>query len=109
MPAHDTYYVDMSVNGEYEGLLWQHAYEDFLSPGQDHPATMANVLRSAALELAPEEGDSRSDVAIYAALDAARAKLLTPEFNGRSMTRAVLLGQLSDLATALGLDWYGVR
>jgi len=107
MPARDSYYVDMSVNGEYEGLLWEHSHEVYLSPGQDHAVAMANVLRSAALELASEEGDSRTDVAIYAALDALRAKYLRPgDFPN---TRLVLLAQLWELAEALGLDWYGVR
>lgn len=100
----------MTVTDEYaDAPTWERVHADYLSPGQDAPATMANVLRSAALELAPEGGDVRSDIAIYAALDKFRALLLRPGFRDFPETRAMLLKQLWDVAGELKLNWYGHR
>jgi hypothetical protein len=107
MPARTTYTVVATVQGEYEDVPRELLCDiEYLSPNQDERTAMANHLRGAALRLAPEKGDSRSDVAIYAALDGARAGLMRGDFPN---TASLLLGQLWALAEALDLEWYGVR
>ena len=108
MPARTTYRIVATVQDEYEDeprvLLDS---KDYLAPAQAEHSVMANCLRSSALLLGPEDGDERSNTAIYTALDRQRGKLLQErEFPETAMTKLALLWELAD---DLGLDWYGVR
>lgn len=109
MPNRDTYRVVATVRDDYEDephFTFEH--KDYLAPGQPDEATMASVLRRAALNLAPESGDVRSEEAIYVALDGLRARLLNTHDHA-PVTRALMVGLLWDVAAALNVEWYGWR
>jgi hypothetical protein len=110
VPARDTYVVKATIRGEYNDEpepdhRWDHS--DYLAPHQTAgaAATMANVLRSMALDLAPEHGDTRSEVSIYTALDTQRKWAMRLQPGGR----ALVIERLWALAESLNIEWYGAK
>lgn len=106
MPARDTYEIHATITGEYDDApVFDWSRTEYLAPGQPDRETMASVMRAAALELAPEQGESRSEEAIYAALDGVRAATLKESVGPAS--RDLILKRLWELAAALNIEWYG--
>ena len=73
----------------------------------DRPQMVADSLRAWAAEIRPEQGDRRGEVDIYAAFDRVRGRLAQSDLG--PATRGLILCELDNVLTELGLEWYGVR